>query len=194
MAGPGPLLGHNGGPTMEPGHTYRTYMWRKAQKRMMPNTIPLMIVKMRVKRAAELGLDYKTYASVRQAAGGDILGLLFSSNALRILGGAAHMPDARDRALRAVKSARKLSLVHAPLQPPAVLQANPVLDATAAAPRFTDEWSGMRDRVQGFIRDQRLSGHQVLIIGDTSVETEWSTAARAAGYLPADRYFPHLAG
>ncbi len=185
-------IGHNNGPTMEPGHIYRTHMWRKAQKRLMPNTIPLLIVRMRVQRAAELGLDYKTYASIRQAAGSDILGLLFSSNALRIIGDGAKMPDAQARALAEVKAAQRLSLVHAPAEPPAVLQANPVLDAAAAAPKFTDSWTHMSERIQGFIRDQRLPGNQVLIIGDTSFEGEWSTAARAAGYLPADRYFGQL--
>ncbi|MHA6262449.1 hypothetical protein ACXYMO_04540 [Arenibacterium sp. CAU 1754] len=159
----------------------------------MPNTMPLMIVRMRVKRAAELGLDYQTYASIRQASGQDILGLLFSSNALRIIGNGARMPDAEDRALRAIKSASKLSLVHAPNTPPAVLQANPVLDATAAAPRLTDSWSDMRQRLAGFIRHNRLPGNQVLIIGDAPLENEWTTAAKAAGYLRADQYFTHQA-
>ena len=182
-------IGHNNGPTMERGHGYRTFQWRRAQQKLMPNSVPLMIVRMRMQRAADLGMDYKTYASIRQASGQDILGLLFSSNALRIIGNGARMPDARDRALKAVKAAQKLALVHAPVDPPAVLQANPVLDATAAAPRFTDSWSGMRDRLKGFIRAQRLPGNQVLIIGDAPLESDWSTAARAAGYLRADQYF-----
>lgn len=187
-------IGHNKGPTMERGHTWRTYQWRRAQQKLMPNSVPLLIVRMRMRRAAELGMDYKTYASIRQASGQDILGLLFSSNALRIIGNGARMPDATDRALRAVKAAQKLTLVHAPVQPPAVLQANPVLDAAAAAPRFTDSWSGMRERLEGFIHQQRLPGNQVLIIGDAPLESEWSTAARAAGYLPADRYFAQVTG
>jgi len=187
-------IGHNDGPTLERGHRYRSYQWRRAQQKLMPNSVPLMIVRMRMRRAAELGMDYKTYANVRQASGQDILGLLFSSNALRIIGNGARMPDARDCALRAVKAAQKLALVHAPVDPPAVLQVNPVLDATAAAPRFTDSWSGMRDRLAGFIHAQRLSGNQVLIIGDAPLENEWSTAARAAGYLSADRYFQQATG
>ncbi|MEX0347937.1 MAG: hypothetical protein AB3N15_00800 [Paracoccaceae bacterium] len=182
-------IGHNNGPTMEPGQVWRTHMWRQAQKRLIPNAIPLLVVKMRVKRAAELGLDYKTYASIRQYSGQDIVGLLFSSNALRILGGAARMPDAETRALAALKSARRLSLVHAPLEPPAVKQANPVLDATEAAPGLTHSWSETRERLHNFIREQRLPGNQVLIVGDTALEAEWTTAARAAGYLEADRYF-----
>ncbi|MEM7090777.1 MAG: hypothetical protein AAF496_14525 [Pseudomonadota bacterium] len=182
-------IGHNKGPTLEPGHLWRTHMWRSAQRKLMPNAVPLLVVRLRVKRAAELGLDYKTYASIRQFSGQDIVGLLFSSNALRILGRSAEMPDAETRALRAVKSAKRLSLVHAPTPASDVLRANPVLDATAAAPRFTDNWSQMRQRLQRFVRDQHLPGNQILIIGDTALESEWTTAARAAGYLPADQYF-----
>lgn len=185
-------IGHNNGPTMERGHKWRSYQWRRAQKKLMPNTMPLMIVRMRVRRAAELGLDYKTYASIRQASGQDIMGLLFSSNALRIIGNGARMPDAQERALQAVKAATKLSLVHAPNTPPAVLQANPVLDATDVAPRLTDSWSIMRARLEGFIRHNRLPGSQVLIIGDAPLENEWTTAAKAAGYLRADQYFTQL--
>lgn len=187
-------IGHNNGPTMQAGHSYRTHMWRRAQQKLMPNTIPLMIVRMRIRRAAELGMDYKSYASIRQVSGQDILGLLFSSNALRIIGNGARMPDAQGRALAAIRSAQKLSLVHAPFEPPAVLQANPVLDATAAAPRITDSWSDMRQRLQGFIHQNRLPGNQVLIIGDAPLEAEWTTAARAAGYIPAHRYFQHQVG
>ena len=181
--------GHNNGPTIERGHTYRSYQWRRAQQKLMPNSVPLMIVRMRMRRAEELGMTYKTYASIRQASGQDILGLLFSSNALRIIGNGARMPDARDRVLKAVKATQKLSLVHAPTDPSAVLQANPVLDVTAAAPRFTDSWSQMRTGVEAIIHQQQLSGNQVLIVGDAPLESEWSTAARAAGYLSADRYF-----
>lgn len=184
-------IGHNQGPTMEKGHAMRTFQWRKAQEALMPKALPLMIVKMRVRRAAELGMDYKTYASIRQYSGADIVGLLFSSNALRIIGNGARMPDPETRALAVVKAAKKLSLVHLPNRPEAVALMNPVLDATAAAPRFTDNWSQTRDRLEGFIRAQALPGSQVVIIGDAPLEADWVTAARAAGYLPSERYFPH---
>ncbi|WP_146344044.1 hypothetical protein [Falsiphaeobacter marinintestinus] len=182
-------IGHNNGPSMEPGQRLRAYQWRQAQKALMPNTIPLMIVRMRMKRATELGMDYKTYAKVRQASGQDILGLLFSSNALEIIGNGAKMPDARDLALKAVKRARKLTLVHRPNTPGAVLRENEVLDAAEAAPRFTDSWSQMRDRVSGFIRSQSLTGNQILVIGDAPLESDWMVAGRAGGYLSAQDYF-----
>lgn len=174
---------------MEAGHRWRTHQWRKAQQQLMRKTIPLSIVRMRMKRAAELGMDYKTYATIRQASGQDILALMFSSNALRIIGHGAKMPDAESRALNVVRSAQKLSLIHAPNTPDAVMAANPVLDAADVAPKFNESWSAMRDRVSGLIQAQKLPGSTVLIIGDAPLESDWSMAARAAGYLPASRYF-----
>lgn len=52
-------IGHNGGPTLEGGHSWRKYSWTKARKALMP-TLPVEVVRLRVKRAAELRLPYKT--------------------------------------------------------------------------------------------------------------------------------------
>ena len=119
----------------------------------------------------------------------DILALMFSSNALRIIGQGATMPDAENRALETVRAAQKLTLVHAPNTPDGVLAANPVLDAADVAPKFNESWSAMRDRVSGLIQSQKLPGNTVLVIGDAPMERDWSTAGRAAGYLPASVYF-----
>lgn len=183
-------IGHNQGPTMERGGKWRAFQWQKARDAAMPKAIPLMVVKMHVARAHALGLDYPTYAAVRKATGRDIMGLLFSSNALRVVrADAPQMPVARGEVVAAVTGARKLALVHAPLAAQAVAAANPVLDAVRPAPKFTDTWGAMRDHLGAAMRDQRLSGDQVLIIGDTSLERDWSTAGRAAGYVEAARYF-----
>ncbi|KIN60414.1 hypothetical protein Z945_1385 [Sulfitobacter noctilucae] len=183
-------IGHNQGPTMERGGKYRAFQWQKARDAAMPKAIPLMVVKMHVARARALGVDYPTYAAVRKATGRDIMGLLFSSNALRVVRAEApYIPVPRQEIVSAVSGARKLALVHAPLNADMVHLANPVLDATAAAPKFTDSWSAMRDHLGGFVNAQKLNRDQVLIIGDTAVERDWSTAAQAAGYLEAAAYF-----
>lgn len=183
-------IGHNQGPTLERGHAWRRFQWQKAREAAMPAAIPLMVVRMRVARARALGLDYKAYAAIRQATGRDILALLFSSNALQVVRAEAPMiPVAQAAALAAVQGAQKLALVHRPLDVAAVARENPVLDAVGAAPLFTESWSEMRARLCGFVQAQKLIGDQVLIIGDTSLERDWSGAARAAGYLEAARYF-----
>lgn len=183
-------IGHNQGPTMERGLKWRTFQWQQARAEAMPKTIPLMVVKMHVARAHALGLDYPTYAAVRKASGRDIMALLFSSNALRVMHvDAPQMPLAREAALAAVQGAQKLALVHRPLRAEAVQSANGVLDATALAPKFTDSWSQMQTHLSGFVTGRKLAGDQVLIIGDTGLERDWSAAARAAGFVGASRYF-----
>ena len=183
-------IGHNGGPTLERGHTWRSYQWRKAQKALMPNTIPLMVVKMRVRRAAELGMNYKAYAAIRQATGRDICGFLFSSNALRILGGPeARIPQPRSDKLAHVKGAGRYALVHMPLDPAEVTRGEDVIDAATHAPDLRMPWGQMRSHLTGFVRERRLAGDQVVVVGDTVLEAEWTAAARAAGYVSAEQYF-----
>ena len=175
---------------MERGHKWRSFQWQKARSAAMPKAMPLMVVKMHVARARALGLDYPTYAAVRKASGRDIMGLLFSSNALRIVAASApQMPLDRGEVLGAVSGAKRLALVHAPVSAQGVAACNPVLDGAAQAPKFTNTWAEMRDHLAGFIAGKQLVSDQVLIIGDTALERDWSAAARAAGYLEAGRYF-----
>ena len=175
---------------MERGQKMRRFQWQKARDAAMPKAIPLMVVRMHVQRAQALGLDYPTYAAVRKAAGRDIMGLLFSSNTLRIMhADAPQMPMERAQAVEAVKGAKRLALVHAPLQAGQVAQANPMLDAVAPAPKFTTTWREMRRHLAENIIAQDLLPDQVLIIGDTAIERDWAGATRAAGYLDAARYF-----
>ncbi len=181
-------IGHNGGPTMEKGHSWRAYQWRQAQKALMPKTMPLAIVKMRVRRAKELGLDYKAYASIRQATGRDICGFLFSSNALRIIAGDAVMPPDRRAFVENIEKAERLAMLYAPTSLEAALASNP-LEAAERAPDLRFNWTQTRERLSGFVATRKLSGDQVVIVGETALEEEWLAAARAAGYLPASRYF-----
>lgn len=186
-------LGHNGGPSMEPGLVWRTHAWRSAQKKLMPNTIPKLVLQMRLQRAAELGMDYKTYAKVRQTSGQDVLGLLFSSNALRLFG-SPQLPAPEAAVLERIVRAGRLALVHRPQDPARVSEANPALDKVAQAPVFTEGWGQIRDRVQGIMRQRGLPGASVVVIGAAPLEQEWSTAGRAAAYLCASEYFSGQAG
>ena len=185
-----PGMGHNQGPTMEKGQRWRSFQWQKARDAAMPKAIPLMVVKMHVARAHALGLDYPTYAMVRKASGRDIMALLFSSNALRVVkADQPRMPLAQSEVLEAVSGAKRLALIHAPVNAGEVQLANGCIDAADAAPKFTQSWAEMRDHLGGFIAGQRIARDQVLIIGDTAAERDWMTAAKAAGYIEAGRYF-----
>ena len=76
-------LGHNKGPTLERGASWRRYAWTRARSELLP-TLPIEVARRRVRRARELGLDYKAYAGIRASTGRDIVALLFSTNALRL--------------------------------------------------------------------------------------------------------------
>lgn len=183
-------IGHNQGPSMEKGHAWRSFQWQKARDAAMPKAIPLMVVKMHVARARALGLDYRTYATVRKASGRDIMGLLFSSNALRVVrSDQPQMPVARGKIVSEIQGAKRLALVHAPVNAAELQLANKGIDAADRAPKFTQSWAEMRDHLSGFIKGTQLAKDQVLIIGDTAMERDWTAAAQAAGYIEAQRYF-----
>ncbi len=178
-------IGHNGGPTMEKGRGWRRYAWQRARAELLPR-MPIEVVRGRVKRARELGIDYKAYAGIRAATGRDVIALLFSDNALRLMAD-ARMPADRAAHLGAVRHADRLALVHPPLHPEQALAANPELTATGHAPGITATWQDIRGRVQALKGSLPADG--VVVIGETWLERDWCEAARLAGYLPAERYF-----
>ena len=67
---------------------WRHHCWTKARRELLPE-MPLEVVRYRMKRAAELGLDYRTYAGVRASTGRDIVAILFSIPALSLAVSAA---------------------------------------------------------------------------------------------------------
>ncbi len=180
-------IGHNKGPTMEPGAGWRRYAWKRARAELIPK-MPLEIVRMRVRRARELGLDYKTYAGVRATTGRDLVAFLFSSNALRVGPGGVEMPDGRLDVLQSLRQCDRLALVHRPLDPARVADANPILEVVGQAPAFTDGWGDIRARVSDILGTLPRDG--VLVIGETGLEREWSVAGKLAGFVPSERLFP----
>ena len=178
-------IGHNGGPSVDEGVSWRKHCWSSARERLLP-VLPVEVVRLRVKRAKALGLDYKTYAGVRAATGHDVVAFLFSSNALRVSLVRPAMPEAWAAKLAEVASGR-LALAVAPLTPGMVAAANPVLDEVHPAPYALAGFGEMRDRVRSALG--RVPSDQVILVGDLGLERDWCVAGRLAGYLPAERYF-----
>jgi hypothetical protein len=178
--------GHNGGPSLEGGVSWRKHCWSSARERLLP-VLPVEVVRLRVKRAKALGLDYKTYAGVRAATGHDVVAFLFSSNALRVSVLRPALPQERVAKLAVVNCGR-LALAVAPLTPGLIEAANPtVLDAAHPAPYALAGFG----EVRAVLRDAlgKLPADQVLLVGDLGLERDWCAAGRLAGYLPAERYF-----
>lgn len=181
MSGPG----HNRGPTMERGAGWRRFAWRRARADLLP-VLPVEVVRMRVRRARELGLEYRTYAGVRAATGRDLVAFLFSSNALRV-DRDGRLDASRAERLEALRHCGRIALVHPPVSPERVVALNPVVEKAGRAPGLADRWGTVRARVLDTLGPLPRDG--VLVIGEAPLEREWSEAGRLAGYLPADRFF-----
>jgi hypothetical protein len=182
-------MGHNGGPTLEAGAGWRRYAWRRARQDLLPR-LPIEVVRRRIRRARELGIDYKAYASIRSGTGRDIVALLFSSNALRIGPKLVTLPEDAAQKLSQVTGAHRLAAVHHPLTPALVFEANaPLIEAAAQAPSLADGWAATREKLAELTAGRRLPSDGVVVIGGTGLEREWAVAGRMAGYLPMEQYF-----
>ena len=178
-------IGHNKGPTMERGGAWRRFAWKKARADLLPK-MPIEVVRRRVKRARELGIDYKTYAGIRAATGRDIVALLFSSNALRLLRDDRILAERAD-AIRAIRRADLLALVHPPHDPKSVALANPELLAIGSAPGLSHSWGETRQCILSL--KGTIPSDGLVVVGETHLERGWCEAGRLAGYIEADRYF-----
>jgi hypothetical protein len=183
-------IGHNNGPSMEPGVTWRTHCWRAARERLLP-TLPIEVVRLRVRRAKELGLDYKTYAGVRATTGHDVVAFLFSSNALRVSLHAPVMSAAHAEQICALVRCDAVGLAVQPMPASLLATANPVLMRAEAAPGHLAKFGESRERLRSILG--RLPPDQVILVGEHTLERDWCTAGRLAAYLPAERYFAGLA-
>jgi hypothetical protein len=174
---------------MEPGASWRLYAWTRARAELLPR-MPIEVVRIRMRRAEELGIGYKSYAAIRAGTGRDVIALLFSSNALRVGPKLVAMPAREAEKLKAVRAAERLAAVHRPLPPRAFLGANAALiEAAAQAPTLADGWSATRAKLAELTRDRGVPSDAVVVIGATALEAEWTVAGRMAGYLPAEAYF-----
>lgn len=179
-----PGIGHNNGPTMEGGRAWRTYTWRKARADLLPQ-LPLEVVRIRVKRAKALGLPYKTYAGIRASTGHDLVGFLFSSNALGVCRPGETAPVLVTEKLDTLQSCQRIGLAHRRID----LDCIAALDQIASAPHPHLSWSDTKDHLKEIIRLTGKPSDRFLIVGETMFERDWAEAAQTAGYLSGARYF-----
>lgn len=170
---------------MAKGAGWRRYAWTRARNDLLPK-MPIEVVRLRVKRARELGIDYKAYAGIRATTGRDVIAFLFSDNALR-LSKDARLPADREAQLKAIVSADSLALVHAPMSPDKVLAQNSVILRADAAPTVHTSWQETRARI--LTLKGKIPADGVVVVGETWAEKEWCATARLAGYLSAEHYF-----
>ena len=171
---------------MEKGRAWRRYAWTRARAELMP-TLPIEVARRRVRRARELGIDYKSYAGIRAATGRDIIALIFSSNALRLLRETAEIDQKRCEKLSKIIDVTSLTLVHPPHDPITVAKVNAIIERAERAPGLSHTWAETRACVLDL--KGTIPGDGVVVIGETALEREWSEAGRLAGFLHADAYF-----
>ncbi|MBC9245950.1 hypothetical protein H4P12_04295 [Paracoccus sp. 11-3] len=178
-------LGHNGGPVLD-GVSWRSHCWRQARSSLLP-VLPVEIVRLRVKRAKALGLEYKTYAGIRATTGRDLIAFLFSSNALGVFRTGGPLGQGRSEKLSQIDLSRHLGA--GPGIDAKRLAARISAESTFAIPDFGSSWSQMRDQMKSWLRAQNLSGDAVLMIGETAHERELMTAGGLAGFVDGATYF-----
>jgi hypothetical protein len=178
-------IGHNRGPSSEDGESWRRFAWAKAREALLP-TLPIEVLRLRLNRAKALGLPYKTYASVRASTGRDVIGFLFSNNALQVFKAGQGVPLDRAAALAVITGADRVALIHAPVLAGFRAEA---IDASFAAPSFLDPWPAMRDQLRGVIRSRGKPADGFLVIGETAFERDWAEAGKTAGFLSGAHYF-----
>jgi len=188
-------IGHNRGPSMEAGHGFRKVAWTHARAALLP-TLPLEVVRLRVKRAERLGLPYRAYATIRAVSGRDIVGFLFSENALDLRGAvpvpvsvSVSVPVVVAERLDALRgAAARLGAVYPPRDPEAVAMALG-LEAAGRAPGLFTPWREIRDGLRGLVRGAGLPREGVVVVAATALERAWVDAAGLAGSVPREAIF-----
>lgn len=173
---------------MEPGGGWRRYAWGRARRDLLPR-MPIEVVRLRIRRARELGIDYKSYASIRAGTGRDIIALLFSSNALSLAPRLVTIPAAKADKLSLIRRCDRLAMLYAPASPRDFVAENQGFTDAARAPDLRHSWRDVGAMVTDLTSRHNLPGPGVVVVGDTDLEREWADAGRLAGFLPSTAVF-----
>lgn len=186
-----PGIGHNSGPS---GRAWQKHCWTKARKTLIGNTVPLEIVRIRVRRAQELGLTYPQYASVL-LGGRDIVGFLFTVDGLQLrLRRTLEMPNLVKTKLGSLRNCDLLALSPSGEKPDAFqVELNAIsglsFSKTASEPEVTAGWSEARAAIRETLAPLGISGKSVVMIGGRGMQAQWAQAGKLAKFIPSADYF-----
>jgi len=190
-------IGHNREPA--PVSLWHQHMWARAQAEHSDRRLPLPVIRMRMARAAELGMAYSDYASLYRTAGRDPAGLLFTPEALQLrLSRRLEMPAPVRSHLAQVKACHLLALAPEGEDPARFLEelrevsSLPFIGA-AATPSPLAPWQMLAAALGRALGPLRLTGTAVALIASNRSEARvcanLCTAGRLAGVLDRDAYF-----
>lgn len=173
-------------------------MWERARAEQPERRLSPAVVRMRIARAAELGMGYADYASLYRTAGRDPAGLLFTPAALHLrLTRRLEIPAPVQAHLARLQSCHLLALAPEGEPPADFLEelrdvsALPFAGA-AAMPHADAPWPVMVSTIRTALGPLRLPGTAIALIGGGSEARMCSslcTAGRLAGVLDRDTYF-----
>ncbi len=187
------LIGHNKGPVS--GHGFRKVAWANARSELLGNKVPLQIVRMRVRRAAELGLSYPQYASVLMGTGRDITAFLFTVDGLQLrLRRELEMPGRVRDKLQGLTKADLLSFAPSGENPTEFrVELSEVAGVpfahTGAEPATSASWADAKAAIRSVLDPAKLPGGAVIMVGTRPQEAEWAVAGKLARFLPSAEYF-----
>jgi hypothetical protein len=184
------LIGHNAGPPLDPGRSWRAHCWKAARKALTPH-LPIEVIRRRVARAKALGLAYPDYAAILLGTGRDVTAFLFTAEAigLRLLK-ETRLAAAAARKLPALAADRLLLAEGDPQAIRAALAGQGLAFVAAGmAPRPRAGDAEGRAAIRALLDPLRLPGDAVVMVGARADERAWAEAARLAAFLAAPAYF-----
>ncbi|MEO1424732.1 MAG: hypothetical protein AAFV09_16370 [Pseudomonadota bacterium] len=188
-----PGIGHNKGP--KPGAGWRRHCWRKARAELLGPTMPIEIVRRRVRRARQLGLSYPEYASILLGTGRDVTAFLFTVEGLYLrLTRELEMPGRVREAVQRIDRCALTGFSPSGEVPEAFrvelsTAAGCPIASVAPEPEPPVGWAEARRAIRATLDPLRLPGNSVVMIGSREVEADWARAANMARFLPRERYF-----
>lgn len=192
---PGPR--HNLGPA--PVSLWHQHMWARARADHPDSRLPLPVVKMRMARAAELGMRYADYAALYRTGGRDPAALLFTPAALHLrLARRLDMPDPVRLHLAGLRGCDLLALAPQSEDPDAFLEELREVSAlpfrtAGMMPAPQASWAVLAASLRRALDPLRLTGTAVALVAHDLSEARISqalcTAGRLAGVVDRDAYF-----
>jgi hypothetical protein len=175
-------IGHNAGPALDDGRSWRRFAWGKARAALW-RPAPLEVIRRQLRRAKALGLDHKQYSSIVLGSGRDLRAFVVTERAVAGLAAPrlAKLAAVEDCDLALLGRARLAELL---------AQAGIVLAEWGPPPPSRASPAQARAALRAVLDGRRIPGDAAAMIGVGATEKAWAEAGRLAKFLPAQDYFP----
>lgn len=174
-------IGHNNGPPM--ATRWGLHCWRRAQARAWQPPGP-EVVRLRLRRAAELGLDYRQLAAILMEAGRSPTAIVFTFEALRLPGAAGRLRSLDRPRLLAIGVGDGTGGDAAPEPAPP----QPGLHGW----RLAADRRALAPAVLELLAAQGVPPSAAILVGAAEADRDLVVRARLAAFLQADAYFGHF--